>query len=156
MFLSRLQKQLKLHRKMLSLILTLILFCGTFLGANYGFSEVKASNAIAEGIWGDNITWEYDGSTLTVHGQGRMKDAPIIWKDYTYTIHVPWPRDVRKIVIDEGITHIGKANFSTYFQKLETVVLPNSLTSIGNSAFIDNKKLSVINLPPPTLSLLAT
>lgn len=137
----------KRHHKLLALFLALTLFCGVLFSANFGLSEVKASNAIAEGIWGDNITWEFDGSTLTVRGQGRMKDAPITWEDYTYTIHVPWPRDVQKIVIGEGITHIGKANFAVYYQALETIVLPNSLTSIGDVAFEHNKKLRTVNLP---------
>lgn len=138
----------KRHHKLLALFLALTLFCGVLFSANFGLSEVRASDAIAEGVWGDNITWEFDGSTLTVHGQGRMKDAPITWEGYTYTIHVPWAHyNIRKIVIGEGITHIGKANFAVYYQALADIVLPNSLTSIGDLAFERNKKLRTVNLP---------
>lgn len=141
-----------LRHRLLAVFLMLILFCSTFLGANFGLAEVKASNPIDSGAWGDNITWDFDGSTLTFTGQGAMQDAPITTSGISITIHTPWGarfrNEIKRIVIGEGITHVGKANFSTYFQNLETVVLPNSLISIGDFAFEHSKKLHAINYPP--------
>lgn len=141
----------KRHHKFLALFLTFILFCGVPFSANFELSEVKAADIIGSGTWGDNVTWEFDGSTLTLRGTGDMQDAPITWKGHTYTMHVPWSKykkTIKKIVISEGITHIGKANFSTYFQALEVVVLPNSLISIEAIAFDGNTRLRTINFPP--------
>lgn len=138
----------KRHHKLLALFLALILFCGVAISANFSVSEVKASDVINSGTWGNNVTWELRDDTLFITGQGVMQDASITWEDHTYTIHVPWggySDIIRKIVIGEGITHIGKANFSTYYKKLETAVLPSSLTSIGNSAFRDNRNLKNVN-----------
>lgn len=46
---------------------------------------------------------------------------------------------VKKIIFDEGITHIGAYNFACgsakYYQTLQEIVLPSTVTSIGERAF---------------------
>lgn len=69
--------------------------------------------------------------------------------DYSGTEEVPWiaVRDsVRKIVIEEGITSIGKQSFSN-FENLEEVVFPETLKIIGNGAFFECSSLAQVILP---------
>ena len=53
---------------------------------------------------------------------------------------------VRKIVIGEGITSIGKQSFSN-FENLEEVVFPETLKIIGNGAFFECSSLAQVILP---------
>lgn len=144
-------------QKLCAFFLTLVLTFISPFSLVFPGSAVQASNPIDSGTWGDSITWEFDGSTLTFTGQGAMQDAPITASGISTTIHTPWGarfrNEIKKIVIGEEITHVGKANFSTYFQNLETVVLPNSLISIGDFAFEHSKKLHTINYPPNLKSI---
>lgn len=54
-------------------------------------------------------------------------------------------RSIRNVTIDEGIKVIGASAFEG--SSLETVILPKTLTTIGNKAFYQCKKLKDINLP---------
>lgn len=88
------------------------------------------------------VSWEFKDGVLTVSGEGEMPD-------YSGTEEVPWiaVRDsVRKIVIEEGITSIGKQSFSN-FENLEEVVFPETLKIIGNGAFFECSSLAQVILP---------
>lgn len=88
------------------------------------------------------VSWEFKEGVLTVSGEGEMLD-------YSGTEEVPWiaVRDsVRKIVIEEGITSIGKQSFSN-FENLEEVVFPETLKIIGNGAFFECSSLAQVILP---------
>ncbi len=61
------------------------------------------------------------------------------WANYT--------KQIKRIIISEGITSIGKENFYNFYKNLETVILPNTLKVIGKDAFFMNKRLKEINLP---------
>lgn len=90
----------------------------------------------------DNIFWEIKGDTLTISGEGAMPD-------FTYEVLTPWKDDrggIKKIIICEGITSIGKYSFDDCFMA-ESVQLPNSLVTIEEYAFCDCKRLSEITLP---------
>lgn len=88
------------------------------------------------------VSWKFKDGVLTVSGEGEMLD-------YSGTEEVPWiaVRDsVRKIVIEEGITSIGKQSFSN-FENLEEVVFPETLKIIGNGAFFECSSLAQVILP---------
>ncbi len=87
------------------------------------------------GQCGDSLYWSYAGHTLTISGTGAM------YKYYITT--VPWLlfRDTTtEVILERGITYIGTWAFND-FVKLNKIELPNTLTSIGASAFAGCLKL---------------
>lgn len=96
---------------------------------------------------GDSVEWHYDPATatLTITGSGRIlwsnTDAP--WSQYT--------NDIRHLVIGDGIKTIPSELFS--YMYLETVKLPEGLTSIGEMAFYYCEQLSSINFPASLTSI---
>lgn len=98
---------------------------------------------------GENIVWDYKDGTLILTGTGNMYDYTATLENYYVDTDVPYYdglSNVKKVVVSEGITGIGKCAFA-YFKKLETVELPSTLTTIGNNAFTECGKLKTINIP---------
>ena len=95
-----------------------------------------------------NVTWIYEDRVLIISGTGAMAD---------YEPHrqlEPWHyyyHNIRKIVIEEGITHIGDASFLAC--SVNQVAFPKTLTSIGKYAFYGCDSLEEINLPPNIISI---
>ena len=82
--------------------------------------------AIIDGTCGENLTWSLNtkDSTLTITGSGAMTSNP--WSEYkSYIAYV---------TLHEGVTTINKNAF-TNCTSLTSITIPNSVTSIGNSAF---------------------
>ena len=93
-----------------------------------------------EDDWNENITYEYDSDTgtVTLSGTGEIT---------AHTHYKPWSnyaKNVKRVVVGEGITGIGAYTFSS-LQNLTEVVLPQSLTIIRSCAFQNCKSLSSIN-----------
>ena len=95
-----------------------------------------AAETVSSGSCGSNITWELDSDgTLTISGTGEMRDYYIEPWGYLDT---PWSdncSDVKRIIIEKGVTGIGSAAFRNC-DNLWSVTIPNSVTSIGYGAFI--------------------
>ena len=93
---------------------------------------------------GQNALWALDPATGTLYisGTGKMED-------FYSSSQTPWANyknSVRKVVVEEGITHVGGCAFKE-FSNLETVSLPDSLTSIGSEAIMLCPKLKEIKIP---------
>ncbi|MCI8518282.1 MAG: leucine-rich repeat domain-containing protein, partial [Hungatella sp.] len=92
------------------------------------------------GTW-EGFTWSLDADVLTIEGKGAMPDKGDR-NDY------PWQEfsDIAdRIVIGDGITHIGKYAFAE-FTFLTGVELSDSVDSIGREAFVSCENLSDINV----------
>lgn len=90
---------------------------------------------------GTDVTVTIVGDTLTVSGNGPMKD-------YRATT-VPWnvsKNAIKKIVIDEGVTSIGLFAFDSCVN-LESVKIASTVTNIGNAAFSECNHLTKIEMP---------
>ncbi len=89
-----------------------------------------------------DLTWEISkDNVLTISGTGRMAD-------YSNDV-APWyeaKRKVVKIVVEDGVTHIGSQAFQ-YFSNVKSITLPDSVTSIGEAAFYECNGLQQITLP---------
>ncbi|MBQ9844988.1 MAG: leucine-rich repeat protein [Oscillospiraceae bacterium] len=101
---------------------------------------------MAEGTFG-NLDWAvyYDGG-LGIFGKGNMENVDVEESDSEYPY--PWYeyRDcVNNITVEEGVTSVADYAFSG-FEYAEKVVLPDSLTKIGRSAF-ERTSISEIELP---------
>ena len=88
-----------------------------------------------------NVTWMLTGNTLTISGTGAMAD-------YADANYQPWAANrlvINTIVINEGVTSIGKYAFSN-FEEATSVSIPASVTSIGYYSFNFCPKLSSLNI----------
>ena len=112
---------------------------------------VVSAHAQNSGACGDNVTWSFDAGTLTLSGSGAMYDylsfAPPMGQ---FSGTAPWMeyyRDqIQSVIVDEGVTTIG--NYAFYYcTNLTSVSLPSSLTSIGQYAFYSCSKLPTITFP---------
>lgn len=121
---------------------------GTTLTACAKASEVASGN---EG----NVTWKITGNdavgyTLTISGTGAMAD-------YSSSSSQPWysyRENITKVVVTEGITHVGKYAFAGSGEsKLETVSLPSGLESIGERAFAACPYLQEAAIPAGVTSI---
>lgn len=96
------------------------------------------------------ITWKIDkDNTLTISGTGSMVDYK---ENY---LEMPWIVShmfIKKIVVGEGITHIGDNAFRGA-DKVEEVVLPSTLQTIGQNAFYELTSLKTLNLPDALTSV---
>ena len=93
------------------------------------------------------ITWTLsDDGTLSISGA----DMP----DYI-TPAAPWSSQkakIKKIVIEDGVTGIGKYAFSGC-SNLTSITIPNSVTSIGEYAFGKCSSLNSITIPNSVTSI---
>lgn len=112
-------------------------------------SEIQyTGEVLGSGNCGDNATWKlYDGGILIVSGEG------CIW-DYDMDSDKPWSghrKDIKKVAVREGITAIGSYTFAN-IEELSDVGLPDSLTSIGEGAFL-SLNIKTIELPEGLISI---
>ena len=94
----------------------------------------------------DNLTWTLtaDG-TMTISGEGAMKnyfnDSPACNN-----------KNIKKVVIEDGITSIGASAFLGY-RSLTSITIPSSVTSIGDVALSDCTSLTNITIPESVTSI---
>lgn len=138
--------------RLLAAVLALTMLCEmlplvAFAQSDIGQAVTAAVQGIEEenslsGSCGENATWEFDYSTLTISGTGAMEDysfydeAP--WYEYMYYIN--------RVVIQKGITSIGKNAFWDC-EYLTGVTIPEGVESIGDYAFSICKRLRRITIP---------
>ena len=118
--------------KLLSLLLCAVMLFTVLPQAASG------AEIVSSGVCGDNLTWTLDDEgTLTVRGTGAMKN---------YLMNSPFGGDVKKAVLEEGVTTVGNNAFYL-LSGLTSVSLPETLTSIGSGAFINCRGLTAVTLP---------
>lgn len=105
--------------------------CMTLIGT---FLPTMAQ-AADSGTCGENATWSLDRATgtLTISGTGAMENY-----DSLRGLYSPWTYDdVKTVEIKNGITHIGDYAFCAFSngKQLTSVIIPDSVTSIGHCAF---------------------
>lgn len=125
------RKLLLRPRKLLSFLLAVLII----LSAVPSSLVFASTGTVKSGTTGD-CTWTLDGTTLTISGNGRMDD----YSDYSSdNMQKPWYDKravIENIVIKEGVTYIGRQAFSGC-TSLTSITIPNSVTSIGQRAFLD-------------------
>lgn len=136
-----------MKKKMFSFLLTLLLVVGLMPNG------VLAVETTASGTWGTTGgTWKFNSSTgkLTVSGSGEMPDYGVSW----WAGDSPWfhlNKQIKSVVISEGITYIGNGAFGDEFgygqyEQLTSISLPSTLKGVGVFAF-RGAPLKSVNLP---------
>ena len=145
--------------KILSIILTLIMVISIIP------MSAITSHAATSGKCGENLTWSFDGltGTLTISGTGAMNN-------YSYHSH-PWEsieNSIKKVVINNGVTTIGKFAFYQCLWltsvtvsdtvitmedyafygciSLTSIIIPDSVTKIGKESFYGCESLESVTI----------
>ena len=102
-------------------------------------------------VCGDDnmLTWTFDSvsGTLAISGSGALNS--------NYTFGLQAPTQTARLIIEEGVTSVGDYAFKGMGSTITSVALPNSLTTIGDSAFagFNNRKFNTLVLPNTIISI---
>ena len=98
-------------------------------------------SCIDGGSCGSNAKWFFkEDGTLLVTGTGDMEQ----WSNQGY---VPWNNyryDITKVIIEDGITSVGKCAFQS--SKITEITLPDSMTTIEQWAFSGCEQLKSVSV----------
>lgn len=92
--------------------------------------------------------WSLQDGTLVISAQGAMQD-------YSAAAQTPWFKDradIRKIVVQKGVTTIGDYAFYGC-ENVTSVTLPDTVTQIGKLAFYGCKDLRTLTVPDSVLTV---
>ena len=129
--------------KSFSLILSALIAITIIPLGTFTVSAVSGS-----GKCGANLTWSYSDGTLTISGGGDMYDYfPDNYQsdDERWQIGIYVYRNFNKVIIEEGVTSIGRGAFYNC-KYLQSIKLPSSLKRIGDIAFDGCNKLNKVDI----------
>ena len=95
------------------------------------YSNLETLDMTPHGKCGDYLYWNITENTLTIFGTGAMYD-------YAYEDFSPWythKGSLKTLVLEEGMTSIGKHAFRDCSGFTGDLIIPNRVTSIGDYAF---------------------
>ena len=131
-------RKIKFHiLRLLSVLLCLFLFL-SFAPTVYA----------AEGTCGNELTWSFDGSTLTISGSGAMEN-------YTEAMPAPWyglREQILNLYLPEGLTRIGTRAFAEC-TGLSVVNIPGTVEVIADSAFLGCSSMTMLTLNTGNLTI---
>ncbi|MBQ7004623.1 MAG: leucine-rich repeat protein [Oscillospiraceae bacterium] len=103
------------------------------------YNENPALIAVT-GSCGTDVTWSVSSDgILTIRGTGAMDDyteeQPSPWNAYRNASPcVEWFRNIRQVIIEDGVTHIGNQAF-IHLTHIMDAEISKTVTSIGDMAF---------------------
>ena len=133
-----------MKRKILGMFLATVLMFGTF-DVTYGATientvttQSTATTIVKSGKCGENVTYTLDSDgLLKISGSGNMNDYYIGNSPFYLN------KDIKEIVIGDGVTSIGDCAFWGC-SSLTSIAILAGVTSIGESAFKDCSNLNTI------------
>lgn len=102
---------------------------------------------ITTGSAGPTATWEYDSATKVLTISGTGAMT-----DYDWGASFTSGMDMETVVVAQGITHIGNLTFEDC-SSLISVTIPDSVTSIGEYAFSSCANLTSVTIPSSVTSI---
>ena len=99
--------------------------------------DVSGEDSNPAGTCGESVTWELDGNTLYITGNGPM-DAGAPWNE--------WRSSITSVVVSGNVTSIGAEAFMGY-SSLTSVNFGSAMVEIGVRAFYDCDGLTSVSLP---------
>ncbi|MGN1478488.1 MAG: leucine-rich repeat protein [Acutalibacteraceae bacterium] len=147
----------KTNKRILASVLTAVMILTAtplsgFVGLDIDFSWLdfgtEASALDSSGSCGDDVTYTFDADTglITINGTGAMQDY--------YGEESPFYNNdsINSIIISDGVTKIGNFAFSDC-TGLINITIPDSVTSIGDWAFNRCTGLTNITIPDSVTSI---
>lgn len=124
----------------------------TVLNMSEASFDPAAATVVGSGSCGSYATWTLDSNgLLTISGRGAMEDY-LLYYDAATPSNAPWDFNaVKKVVVEENITHIGNAAFRGCVNLTE-VTLPDTVYTIGQGAF-EGTQIVTIDLPADLIRL---
>ena len=117
-----------MKKRILGWLLAVVMLTG-FVPCSY------AAEIAEEGTCGANAVYKlYDDGTLIISGEGEISSR------------FSWADEISSVVIEEGITGIGRRAFFVC-SSIQSVIMPNSLVTIGEEAFDSCEGLTEISIP---------
>jgi len=104
----------------------------------FSMTNTFAQEPPLSGPCGNDLEWNFSDYTLTISGTGDM------W-NYMPPEGGPWPKSIKTLVIEKGVTSIGRAAF--FDCSFSSVSMANTVTKIGSNAFTMCRNLKSIELP---------
>ena len=133
-----------MRKRLLSFVLAVLMIASLLPAAVLAADIVDSGTCGAEGD-GSNLTWMLDSKgALTIRGTGEMAHYGKNYRDAC--LRAPWPKDIKTVTIENGVTSIGGYAFYSC-EELAAITIPDSVTSIGMSAFEDCENLAAITIP---------
>lgn len=129
-------------KKIISLLIVVMLLISMF-----SVTPFNVSAAIVDsGTTGLECTWTLDDTgTLTISGEGGTSD-------YNAVRYAPWGTNIKKVIVESGVTQIGAEAFLESSQ-LEKVVLSNTVTIVGRGSFRLCTNLKRIDIPQSVIKI---
>ena len=112
-------------------------------------TTARADDSGECGASGNNVTWSFNSSskTLTISGTGAMANYSPFVKPWINNIE-----SIETVVIEDGVTSIGNYAFA-YCSNLTSVTIPSSVTSIGKYVFFICTRLTSVTIPSSVTSI---
>lgn len=109
-------------------------------------------SVVASGLCGENLTWLLDDTgLLTISGAGEMENYALDTGD-RYPPWIEYNSDINSVIILEGVTSIGDCAFFAC-AAMTDITIPSGVVSIGDEAFGQCESLSSITLPDSLTSI---
>lgn len=98
-------------------------------------SKVQTTSLETSGQCGDNLIWRIENETLVISGTGAMWDYEDSKEGQTLAPWSAFEEQLTTLVLEEGIAYIGERAFEGCSCFEGQLLIPNTVTAIGNSAF---------------------
>ncbi len=138
---------MKKAKQILSVLLAVLMIA---LSVPLAGAASEPKEITASGTCGSNLTWTLDSEgTLTVSGEGSMYDY------YSYSdigggrTTAPWGehiQTIKTVVIGNSVTSIGKGAFASC-SNVTDVTISDSVTNIGYRAFFECSSVTDVTFP---------
>ncbi|MBQ4562152.1 MAG: leucine-rich repeat domain-containing protein, partial [Clostridia bacterium] len=139
-------------KRLLSLMLVVIM-----LVPMISATGLTVTAATYSGTCGYNLTWSFNDTTgvLKIEGTGDMYNYSYESYNSSYRTTAPWKTYIsyiKSVVISDSVTSIGNRAFSDC-TSLTSVTIGNSVTSIGDIVFADCTSLTSVTIPDSVTSI---
>jgi len=137
----------KLSLFLMTLISTL--FCWLLPINSWAMTNAEELSVLATGSCGQSLTYTvYSDLSLVISGTGEMSD----YMGEVPHIDASYYQKIESVVIEDGVTSIG--DFAFYdFIHLTSLSIANSVTKIGNAAFYECTSLTSLDIPNSVIEI---
>ena len=139
-----------MRKRLLSFVLAVLMIASLLPAAVLAADIVDSGTCGAEGD-GSNLTWMLDSKgALTIRGTGEMAHYGKNYRDAC--LRAPWPKDIKTVTIENGVTSIGGYAFYSC-EELAAITIPDGVTRISQNAFSSCRNLTDIVIPKSVTSI---